>query len=67
VVFMKVQDLVFYMIGSGEYDELMRAHLLNTPEPITATLAEPGDSSARRDADPCRLNKCSVGQDVSSF
>ena len=27
---MKVQDLVFYMIGSGEYDELMRAHLLNT-------------------------------------
>lgn len=27
MVFMKVQDLVFYMIGSGEYDELMRAHL----------------------------------------
>jgi hypothetical protein len=33
VVFMKVQDLVFYMIGSGEYDELMRAHLFHTPEP----------------------------------
>lgn len=26
-VFMKVQDLVFYIIGSGEYDELMRASL----------------------------------------
>ena len=29
---MKVQDLVFYMIGSGEYDELMRAHLFNALE-----------------------------------
>lgn len=25
---MKVSDLVFYLVGSGEYDELMRAPLL---------------------------------------
>ena len=30
VVFMKVNDLMLYLIGTGEYDELMRASLPNS-------------------------------------
>jgi hypothetical protein len=37
VVFMKVQDLVFYMIGSGEYDELMLREALGA---VAGCLAE---------------------------
>ncbi len=34
---MKVSDLVFYLVGSGEYDELMRAPLLGEISEISET------------------------------
>ena len=30
VVFMKVNDLMLYLVGTGEYDELTRASLLDS-------------------------------------
>ena len=66
---MKVQDLVFYMIGSGEYDELMRAHPFDTPErwPMLHACCQYGSICAGHACCPLRLAKVLKCPDSSCF
>jgi len=64
VVFMKVNDLMLYLVGTGEYDELMRASPLDSLPALidytngAACTAAKAVSSTQDCLDACGIMNC---------